>query len=162
MRGVAGLRFSMSSYSTSLLWTVRRFMHSGGERKTWGSWPPPLLRPRAPPQPSPLTGPEAAVGAHQSHDDTAGQGPGDRRHGGERPFHMKGHPPHTLHRSRRPGRSPAPGQLLGCPQLPHSRVTNRSTPATRAASQRDRGLEQGHLAGRPEAGRPPSPPASPP
>lgn len=40
------------------------------------------------PQPSPLTGPEAAVGAHQAHDDAAGQGPGEPRHGGEWPFNM--------------------------------------------------------------------------
>lgn len=39
----------------------------------------------------PLTGPEAAVGAHQAHDDTAGYGPGEPGHRGERPLHVEGH-----------------------------------------------------------------------
>lgn len=128
MRGVAGPRFSMSSYSTSLLWTVRWFMYSGGRDELWGEVLASFsLGPRAPPRPNwplptptipnpnsgwpwravvysasalgPLTGPEAAVGAHQAHDDAAGQSPGERRHSGERPFHMQGHLP-------RPHRAP--------------------------------------------------------
>lgn len=136
MRGVAGPRFSMRSYSTSLLWTVRWFMYSGGGgEKGSGGLGLPSRAPRAPPQPSshppvpptpnpnsrwawrpvtdpaasalgPLTGPEAAVGAHQAHDDAAGQGPGERRHRRERPFHMEGHLPPAEFPST-PARGPA-------------------------------------------------------
>lgn len=50
MRGVAGPRFSMSSYSTSLLWTVRWFMYSGGRDELWGEVLASFsLGPRAPP-----------------------------------------------------------------------------------------------------------------
>ena len=55
-------------------------------------------------------GPEAAVGAHQAHDDAAGQGPGERRHRGERPFHVEGHLPRDPASTTAPAarRSPCP------------------------------------------------------
>lgn len=84
IRGVAGPRFSMSSYSTSLLCTVRWFMYSGkrSQSQVLGHFHLPEARKALPysqsqnPRPGqrpvnrlclrlwPLTGPEAAVGAN--------------------------------------------------------------------------------------------------
>lgn len=124
-------------------------MYSGRERNNVGvsaSFSPGA---QASPQTSPLTGPEAAVGAHQAHDNAAGQGPRDRRHRGERPFHTQGHlPPQPPATRTLRCHGAACGAALGlCPQPLHSPVPNRPTPRTRAAAQRDRGLDQGHLAG---------------
>lgn len=135
-------------------------MHSEGRRAGSGSWlpfpggpglPPTKPAPASAPNPNsgwawspaadpasavgPLTGPEAAVGAHQAHDDAAGQGPGERRHCGERPFHVEGHlPPRPSfrHSPQRPGAPLALGQAY--------RGRSRSTSSTA----REPGHQQAH------------------
>lgn len=63
-------------------------MHSGGREKRGGVLASFSPGAQGSPQPSPLTGPETAVGAYEAHDDATGHGPGERRHRGERPFHV--------------------------------------------------------------------------